>query len=95
MTGGVLRLAHLSDLHVLDLTGVRARDFLNKRLTGGATLLFAGNLPGTTQTMPLAIYSALESDVRVALALALGLLLLAISLSINVVFQCLQGAGPE
>ena len=39
----------------------------------GATLLFAGNLPGTTQTMPLAIYSALESDVRVALALALVL----------------------
>jgi molybdate transport system permease protein len=39
----------------------------------GATLLFAGNLPGTTQTMPLAIYMALESDVRVALALALVL----------------------
>lgn len=39
----------------------------------GATLLFAGNLPGTTQTMPLAIYMALESDVRVALALALAL----------------------
>lgn len=41
----------------------------------GATLLFAGNLPGTTQTMPLAIYMALESDVRVALALALVLAL--------------------
>jgi molybdate transport system permease protein len=39
----------------------------------GATLLFAGNLPGTTQTMPLAIYMALESDVRVATALALVL----------------------
>jgi molybdate transport system permease protein len=39
----------------------------------GATLLFAGNLPGRTQTMPLAIYMALESDVRVALALALVL----------------------
>jgi molybdate transport system permease protein len=39
----------------------------------GATLLFAGNLPGTTQTMPLAIYTALESDVRVAVALALVL----------------------
>jgi len=39
----------------------------------GATLLFAGNLTGTTQTMPLAIYTALESDVRVALALALVL----------------------
>jgi molybdate transport system permease protein len=39
----------------------------------GATLLFAGNLPGATQTMPLAIYMALESDVRVAVALALAL----------------------
>jgi len=39
----------------------------------GATLLFAGNLPGTTQTMPLAIYMALESDVRVAIALSLVL----------------------
>jgi len=28
----------------------------------GATLVFAGNLPGRTQTMPLAIYVALESD---------------------------------
>lgn len=39
----------------------------------GATLLFAGNLPGTTQTMPLAIYTALESDARAAVALALVL----------------------
>ena len=39
----------------------------------GATLLFAGNLPGTTQTMPLAIYTALESDVRVAIALSITL----------------------
>ena len=53
----------------------------------GATLLFAGNLPGTTQTMPLAIYAALESDVRAAIALALvlaaagGLLLLPLRLA--------------
>jgi molybdate transport system permease protein len=39
----------------------------------GATLLFAGNLPGATQTMPLAIYMALESDVRVAVVLSLVL----------------------
>ena len=47
----------------------------------GATLLFAGNLLGTTQTMPLAILTALESDVRVAIAFsvllaALGAMLL-------------------
>ncbi|MGB8329914.1 MAG: molybdate ABC transporter permease subunit [Polyangiales bacterium] len=46
----------------------------------GATLLFAGNLSGTTQTMPLAIYMALESDVRVALAISLVLVGIAIVL---------------
>ena len=39
----------------------------------GATLIFAGNFVGVTQTMPLAIYTALESDTRVAVALALVL----------------------
>ncbi|MCX4246228.1 ABC transporter permease [Paraliomyxa miuraensis] len=43
----------------------------------GATLLFAGSLPGRTQTMPLAIHAALEADVRVATAVALVLALLA------------------
>jgi len=37
----------------------------------GATLLFAGNLGGRTQTMPLAVYTAMESDVRAAQALSL------------------------
>jgi molybdate transport system permease protein len=46
----------------------------------GATLLFAGSLPGTTQTMPLAIYTALESDVDVARALALILASLSVVL---------------
>ena len=46
----------------------------------GATLLFAGNLPGVTQTMPLAIYTALESDVRVARALSLALAVLGLGL---------------
>ncbi|HEY8427404.1 MAG TPA: ABC transporter permease, partial [Sandaracinaceae bacterium] len=46
----------------------------------GATLLFAGNLPGSTQTMPLAIYAALESDVRAAIALSLVLAAVAIVL---------------
>ena len=50
----------------------------------GATLFFAGSMPGRTQTMPLAILSALESDVRLAVALSLvlaaaGLVLLGVS----------------
>ena len=36
----------------------------------GATILFAGNFSGRTQTMPLAIYQALESDLGSAIAIA-------------------------
>lgn len=39
----------------------------------GATLLFAGNLEGVTQTLPLAIYTAAEADLGVAQALSLVL----------------------
>ena len=39
----------------------------------GATVTFAGNLPETTQTMPLAVYLALESDPDAAVALSLVL----------------------
>ena len=46
----------------------------------GATLLFAGNLQGRTQTMPLAIMSAFEGDLGEALALAV--LLLALSAAV-------------
>jgi len=42
----------------------------------GATLMFAGNLPGRTQTMPLLIYTAMESDFARARTLSLLLLLL-------------------
>ncbi len=41
----------------------------------GATILFAGNFAGRTQTMPLAIYSAMQIDVNVALLLASMMLL--------------------
>ncbi|MGY1840339.1 MULTISPECIES: ABC transporter permease [unclassified Modestobacter] len=40
----------------------------------GATITFAGNFPGTTQTMPLAVYLALQSDPEAAIALSLVLL---------------------
>jgi molybdate transport system permease protein len=46
----------------------------------GATLVFAGSLSGVTQTMPLAIYATLESDVRAALALSVLLAAVAIAL---------------
>jgi molybdate transport system permease protein len=40
----------------------------------GATITFAGNLPGVTQTMPLAVYLALETRPEAAMALSLVLL---------------------
>ena len=49
----------------------------------GATIMFAGNLTGQTQTMPLAIMTALESDLGAALALSV--LLLVGSLTVLVV----------
>jgi molybdate transport system permease protein len=40
----------------------------------GATITFAGNLPGTTQTMPLAVYLALDRDPAAAIVLSLVLI---------------------
>jgi molybdate transport system permease protein len=46
----------------------------------GATITFAGNFPGRTRTMPLAVYLALETDVEAAIVLSL--ILLAVSVAI-------------
>lgn len=46
----------------------------------GATIVFAGSLQGRTQTMPLAIYAALEQDLNAALGLSALLTLVAFSL---------------
>jgi molybdate transport system permease protein len=51
----------------------------------GATIMFAGSFEGRTQTMPLAIYAALESDPDAAVGLSV--LLLATSLGLLVVFR--------
>jgi molybdate transport system permease protein len=46
----------------------------------GATITFAGNNPGVTQTMPLAVYLALEVDLDAAIVLSL--ILLSVSVTI-------------
>ncbi len=51
----------------------------------GATITFAGNFPGRTQTMPLAVYLALETDLEAAIVLSL--ILLAVSVA---VLACLR-----
>jgi len=57
----------------------------------GATILFAGNLVGRTQTMPLAIYLGLERDLGVALALSA--LLLVVSVLLLVALRRLEKAS--
>ena len=46
----------------------------------GATIIFAGNLAGRTQTMPLAIYQGFEQDL--GLAITLAMLLLVVSFAV-------------
>ncbi|GAA1830485.1 ABC transporter permease [Luedemannella flava] len=46
----------------------------------GATITFAGNFPGRTQTMPLAVYLALETDPSAAIVLSLVLLVVCVAI---------------
>ncbi len=58
----------------------------------GATIMFAGNTPGRTQTMPLAIFTAWESDLWAAIVIAI--LLVAICFAALVMFK-LAVRGPS
>lgn len=51
----------------------------------GATITFAGNLQGRTQTLPLAVFVALESDRDTAIALSL--VMVAVSLTVLVALR--------
>lgn len=51
----------------------------------GATVTFAGNLQGRTQTLPLAVFVALESDRDTAIALSL--VMVAVSLAVLVALR--------
>ena len=44
----------------------------------GATILFAGNLAGKTQTLPLAIYTAMEKDLNLSMGIAVCLVVVSI-----------------
>lgn len=46
----------------------------------GATITFAGNMPGRTQTMPLAVYVALQTDLKSAVTLSAILLIVSFGL---------------
>ncbi len=49
----------------------------------GATITFAGNFPGTTQTMPLAVYLSLETNTDEAIVLALVLITISFAVLIG------------
>jgi molybdate transport system permease protein len=49
----------------------------------GATITFAGNFPGRTQTMPLAVYLALETDLQAAIVLSLILLTVSVTILVS------------
>jgi molybdate transport system permease protein len=50
----------------------------------GATIMFAGNLPGVTQTMPLAVYVGMESNFNLGLTISILLVLISFTIMITV-----------
>jgi molybdate transport system permease protein len=62
----------------------------------GATMMFAGNFPGRTQTLTLAVMTALESDLETAVAVSavtLGLALVALVVAKRAVARWSAGRG--
>jgi molybdate transport system permease protein len=49
----------------------------------GATITFAGNFPGRTQTIPLAVYLALESNPEAGIVLSIVLLILSLAVLVG------------
>lgn len=62
----------------------------------GATIMFAGNLTGKTQTMPLAIMTAMETSLDTAVAMSLMLLVLALAvlLALGIITRNRWQAAP-
>ncbi len=50
----------------------------------GATIMFAGNLPGVTQTMPLAVYVNLAGDFNIGLTISILLVLISFAIMLAV-----------
>ena len=59
----------------------------------GATITFAGNFPGRTQTMPVAVYLALETDPAAAIVLSLLLLVVSVAILASLRDKWLTGAS--
>ena len=59
----------------------------------GATITFAGNLAGTTRTMPLATYLALETEPATALVLSLMMITVSFTVIIGMRDRWLETPG--
>jgi molybdate transport system permease protein len=57
----------------------------------GATIIVAGNIPGITQTIPLAIYDYASSPLTASLALWLCMISIVISVAVLVIHEALAG----
>ena len=57
----------------------------------GATITFAGSFPGTTQTMPITVYLALQNDLPAAIALSLVLLVVSVAVLAGLRERWLRG----
>jgi molybdate transport system permease protein len=57
----------------------------------GATIMFAGNLPGVTQTMPLAVYVGMEGNFNVGLTISILLVLISFAIMIAVRILAIRG----
>jgi molybdate transport system permease protein len=61
----------------------------------GATITFAGSFPGRTETMPIAVYYALETDPDAAIVLSLVLLLVSVILLVTLRDRWLRGGSTQ
>jgi molybdate transport system permease protein len=61
----------------------------------GATITFAGSFPGRTETMPIAVYYALENDPDAAIALSLVLLLVSIAVLVSLRDRWLRSGAVQ
>jgi molybdate transport system permease protein len=61
----------------------------------GATITFAGSFPGRTETMPIAVYYALENDPDAAIALSLVLLLVSVAVLVSLRDRWLRGGSVQ
>jgi molybdate transport system permease protein len=61
----------------------------------GATLMFAGNLQGVTQTMPLAIYSLINGEGALHQGVVISVVLVAVSFVVMVITRLLLGTDSK